>query len=56
MKKSKKVRLITIIVVLLLLITGKVIIGNMVRKVRNISLSMPGLLDIQNGNYIGEYW
>ena len=55
MKKSKKVLLITFIVVLFLFIVGKSIIGNMVRNVQNISVSMPDLLNVQDGNYIGEY-
>lgn len=55
MKKSKKALLITFIVVLLLLIGGNVVMGAMVRNVRNISVSMPDLSDIQDGDYIGEY-
>ena len=55
MKKSKKVLLITFFVVLFLLITGKIIIGNMVRNVQNISVFMPDLSNVQDGNYIGEY-
>ena len=55
MKKSKKVLLITFIVVLFLFIAGKIIIGNMVRNVQNISVSMPDLSNVQDGNYIGEY-
>lgn len=55
MKKSKKVLLITFIVVLFLFIVGKIIIGNMVRNVQNISVSMPDILSVQDGNYIGEY-
>ena len=47
MKKSKKVLLITFIVVLFLFIVGKIIIGNMVRNVQNISVSMP---DISSGS------
>lgn len=55
MKKSKKVLLITSIVVLLLFIAGKIIMGNMVRNVQNIFVSMPDLSDIRDGDYIGEY-
>ncbi len=55
MKKSKKMLLITFIVVLLLFIAGKIIMGNMVRNVQNISVSMPDLSDIPDGDYIGEY-
>lgn len=55
MKKSKKVRLLIFIVVLLLFIAGKIVVGNMVRNVQHISVSIPDLSDIQNGNYIGEY-
>ena len=55
MKKSKKVLLITFIVVLLLFIAGKIVIGYMVRNVQNISVSMPDLSNIQDGDYIGEY-
>jgi len=53
MKKSKKVLLITFIVVLFLFIVGKIIIGNMVRNVQNISVSMPDLSNVQDGKYIG---
>ena len=49
MKKSKKVLLITFIVVLFLFIVGKIIIGNMVRNVQNISVSMP-IIVLQNSN------
>ncbi len=55
MKKSKKVLLIIFFVVSFLLIAGKIIIGNMVRNVQNISVSMPDVLNVQDGNYIGEY-
>ncbi len=55
MKKGKKVLLITFIVVLFLFITGKIVMGNMVKNVKNISVFMPDLSDIQDGNYIGEY-
>lgn len=55
MKKSKKVLLITFIAVLLLFLAGKIVMGNMVRNVQNIYVSMPGLSDIQDGDYIGEY-
>lgn len=55
MKKGKKVLLITFIGVLSLFITGKIVIGNMVKNVKNISVSMPDLSNIQDGNYIGEY-
>ena len=54
-KKSKKVLLITFIAVLFLFIAGKIMIGNMVRNVQNISVSMPDLSNVQDGNYIGEY-
>lgn len=55
MKKSKKVLLIMFIVVLLLFIAGKIVMGNMVKNVQNISVSMPDLSNVQDGNYIGEY-
>ncbi len=55
MKKSKKVLLIMFIMVLLLFIAGKIVMGNMVRNVQNISVSMPDLSNVQDGNYIGEY-
>ena len=55
MKKSKKVLLIIFFVALLLFIGGKNIIGNMVGNVQNISVSMPDLSNVQDGNYIGEY-
>ncbi len=55
MKKGKKILLITFIVVLFLFITGKIVMGNMVKNVKNISVSMPDLSNVQDGNYIGEY-
>ncbi len=55
MKKAKKVILILFCAVLLLLITGKVMIGNMVDKVQNVPVIMPDLSEILNGDYIGEY-
>lgn len=55
MKKGKKLLPIVFCVVLFLLIAGKIIIGNMVRNVQNISVSMPDLSNVQDGNYIGEY-
>lgn len=55
MKKNKKVFLIIFIVVLLLFFTGKIVIRNMVRNVQHISVSMPDLSVMQDGNYIGEY-
>lgn len=55
MKKSKKVLLVIFFAVLFLLIAGKIIISNMVRNVRNISVSMPNLSNVQDGNYTGEY-
>ena len=55
MKKSRKVLLITFFAVLFLLVGGKIIIGNMIGNVQNISVSMPGLSNVQDGNYIGEY-
>ena len=55
MKKSRKVLLIIFFVALLLFIGGKNIIGNMVGNVQNISVSMPDLSNVQDGNYIGEY-
>ncbi len=55
MKKSKKVLLIAVIMLLLLFIAGKIVIGNMVRNVQNISVSIPDLTNIPDGDYIGEY-
>lgn len=55
MKKSRKMLLIIFLAVLLLFMGGKIIIGNMIENVRNISVSMPDLSNIQNGNYSGEY-
>ncbi len=46
MKEGKEVPLIIFIVVLLLFIAGKAVMGNMNRKVENISVSMPDLPDI----------
>lgn len=55
MKKGKKVLLIAFIAVLFLLATGKIMIEGMVGNVRNISVSMPALSDVQDGDHIGEY-
>ena len=55
MNKSRKVLLIIFLAVLLLLIGGKIIIVNMIEKVRSISVSMPDLSNVQDGNYSGEY-
>jgi uncharacterized protein with FMN-binding domain len=55
MEKSKKVLLITFIVVLLLLFAGKIVIRIMIRNVQHISVFMSDLSNIQDGNYIGEY-
>ena len=55
MKKSKKVLLIIFILVLFLFIAAKIVMGNMVGNVQNISISMPDLSAIQDGDYIGEY-
>lgn len=55
MKKSKKVLLITFIVILLLLFAGKIVIGIIIRNVQHISVSMSDLSNIQDGNNIGEY-
>lgn len=55
MKRSKKVLLITFNVALFLFIAGKIMIGNMVRNIQDISVTMPDLSSVQDGNYIGEY-
>lgn len=55
MKKSRKMLLIIFLAFLLLLMGGKIIIGNMIEKVRSISVSMPDLSNVQDGNYSGEY-
>lgn len=55
MKKNKKALLTACIAVLLLLIAGKIMIGHLVRDVRNISVSMPDLSSVQDGKHIGEY-
>lgn len=55
MKKGKKVLLIAFIAVWFLLATGKIMIEGVVGNVRNISVSMPALSDVQDGDYIGEY-
>lgn len=56
MKKSKKVLLALLSVALLFLIVGIFVIGNLTAQdAKNISLSMPDLSDMQNGEYIGEY-
>lgn len=47
--------LIVFLVVLLLFIAEKIVIGNMMKNVQHISVSMPDLSDIQDGNYVGEY-
>lgn len=53
MKKSKPIFLI--ISILILFIVGKIVLGNLVNNVRNISVSTLDLSDIQDGNYLGEY-
>lgn len=55
MKRTKKVLLVLFGIVLLLLIVGKVMIGNMVDKIQNVSIITPDLSEISNGDYIGEY-
>ncbi len=55
MKRTKKVILILFGIMLLLVIAGKIMIGNMVDKVRSTSVAMPDLSDISNGDYVGEY-
>lgn len=55
MKKSKKVLMVICLMMLLLFIVGKITIGNMIKNVQHISVSMPDLSDIQDGNYVGEY-
>ncbi len=55
MKKSKKVLWITVFIVLLFGVAGKIAIGNMVRNVQSMPVSMPDVSNIQDGNYIGEY-
>ncbi len=50
MKKSKKVLMVICLMVLLLFIMGKITIGNMIKNVQHISVSMPDLSDIQDGN------
>lgn len=55
MKKNRKVLIIIFVIVLLLFIAGKIIMGNMVKNVQHIPVSMPNLSDMQNGNYIGDY-
>ncbi|MCM1235972.1 MAG: FMN-binding protein [Ruminococcus flavefaciens] len=55
MKKSKKVLLIISFVILCLFIAGRITIGNMIKNIQHITVSIPDLSDIQDGNYIGEY-
>lgn len=47
MKKSKKVLLITFIVISLLLFAGKIVIGIMIRNVQHISVSTSDLSNIR---------
>ena len=59
MKKGKQVLLIVFLIaflsVLLLFIAWKSVMENTIRNVQDISVSMPDLSDIQDGNYVGEY-
>lgn len=55
MKKRKKALPVLSVAVLCLLVAGNGVIGHMVGKVRNISVSTPDLSKVQDGDYIGEY-
>ena len=58
MKKHKKgirIGLAALFVLALLLAAGKIVLGNMVREVRNISVAMPDLSEVPDGRYAGEY-
>lgn len=55
MKKAKKVILVLFGAVLLLVIIGKIAIGNMVAKIQNVPAIMPDLSCLSDGNYTGEY-
>lgn len=55
MGKNKKRLAVAFAMVLLLIITGKIIIGNMIDHVRHISVSIPNMTDVRDGTYIGEY-
>lgn len=55
MKKANKVVLVLFGAVLLLVIVGKIAIGNMMAKIQNIPAMMPDLSYFSDGNYTGEY-
>ncbi len=55
MKKTKKVVLVLLGAVLLLVIVGKIAIGNMVAKIQNVPVIMPDLSYLSDGDYTGEY-
>lgn len=54
MKKRKKVLFAALLVASLLFLAGKVAIGNVVRQVQGISVSMPDLSNVPDGEYMGE--
>lgn len=55
MKKTKKLILIVLGVILLLFIGVKIIVGNAIGEVQSISVNMPDLSNVSDGTYIGEY-
>ncbi len=58
MKKHKKgIRIVlgVLFVLMILLIIGKVVLGNMVRRIRELPVAMPDLSVVSDGNYVGEY-
>lgn len=55
MKKHKKVMFAALLVALLLFLAGKAAIENVVRQVQGISVSMPDLSNVPDGDYMGEH-
>lgn len=58
MKKHKKrirMALGVLFILMMLLIVGKVVLGNMVRRIRELPVAMPDLSAVSDGNYVGEY-
>jgi len=55
MKKHKNAWQVILLLVLILFLSGKMAIGNVVGKARRISASMPDLSNVQDGRYLGEY-
>lgn len=55
MKNKKKMMIIFCYIILLLFLAGKIVITSLVNGAEKISIVNPNLLNISDGNYIGEY-